>query len=156
MAQKTSWTGAALTQTDIVTYLMGEGGAWTTWTPTLTQSGSVTVTVTRATYARYGRTIHFNAVLSVTGSGTSSNEVLMSLPVTAASSAFIIGGAGYLTDASASLNYHGLPYLKTTTTVGLSPAAAAIGFGLYGTISFTAALASGDAINISGTYEAAS
>lgn len=154
MAQKTSWTGAALTQTDINTYLMGEGGAWTSFSPTLTQSGSVTVTVTRASYARYGRTIHFNAVLAVTGSGTSSNEVLMSLPVTAASSAFIVGGGGYIVDASASLNYPGLAYLKTTTTIGLVPST--VGIGLLGFNGFTAALASGDTVNISATYEAAS
>lgn len=155
MAQKTSWTGAALTQTDINTYLMGEGGAWSTWTPTLTQSGSVTVTVVWARYARYGRTIHFSAVLSVTGSGTSSNEVLVSLPVTAASSAFPVGGSGYVVDSSASTQYPGLPYLKTTTTIGLLPSATT-GLGLLGALGFTAALASGDAVAISATYEAAS
>lgn len=144
-----------LTSAQMNTYAKHTGDAWNTWTPTLTQSGSVTVTVARATYFRAGRLIHFNAVLSVTGSGTSSNEVLMSLPVTAASSAFIIGGGGYLTDASASTQYPGLPYLKTTTTIGLLPSATT-GLGLLGALGFTAALASGDVVAISATYEAAS
>jgi hypothetical protein len=156
MAQKTAWDGATLTESDINTYLMGEGGAWSTWTPTLTQSGAVTKTVTRAVYARYGRTIHFNAQLAVTGSGTSSNSVTISLPVTAASAGFITIGGGYIYDATASLNYHGLAYLLSTTTMALSPSAVGVGLGVLGTVSFTAALANGDSVNISGTYEAAS
>ena len=84
MAQKTSWNGAALTESDINTYLSGEGGAWTTWTPTLTQSGTVTATVTSAVYGRWGRLIVGQFRLSVTGTGTGSNAVTVSLPVTSA------------------------------------------------------------------------
>lgn len=155
MAQKTSWNLATLTESDINTYLMGEGGAWSSWTPTVTQSGSVTVTVTRARFARYGRKIEFYALLSVTGSGTAANEVLMSLPVTASTSAYVINGAGYIVDASATTQYPGIAFLKTTTTVGLVPSNVT-GIGLLGALGFTAGLASGDTIQISGTYEAAS
>jgi hypothetical protein len=156
LAQKTAWSAAALTESDINTYLMHEGGAWTTWTPTLTQSGSVTVTVTRATYARSGRKIEFHAQLSVTGSGTGSNAILMSLPVTAASSNHPINGTGAVTDTSASQNSSGIAYLNSTTTVGIQPAGVGLGYGLLGFVGFTAALTSGDLIHINGTYEAAS
>jgi hypothetical protein len=155
LAQKTAWDAAALTESDINTYLMHEGGAWTTWTPTLTQSGSVTVTVTRATYARSGRKIEFHASLAVTGTGTGANPILMSLPVTAASSGHPINGVGYIYDATVG-NYPGIAYLNSTTTVGLISSTAGAGLGLLGQITLTAALASGDSVFISGTYQAAS
>ena len=145
-----------LTSAQVNTYCKHTGDAWNTWTPTVTQTGSVTVTVTRATYFRAGRLIEFHATLAVTGSGTGSSQVLMSLPVTAASSGHAINGSGYITDTSASLNYSGFAYLSSTTAVGLSPAGSGVGFGLLGFVGFTAALASGDGIHISGTYQAAS
>ena len=157
MAQKTSWNAAALTESDINTYLMGEGGAWTSWTPTVTQSGSVTVTNTRSRYARYGRTIHFSLSLSVTGSGTSTNAVLVSTPVTAAASTLVIG-TGWINDTSASTYYGGVAYLASTTTIALLPSATnanGVALGQTGA-GFSAGLASGDLINISGTFEAAS
>lgn len=156
MGDKTTWNSLALPESDINTYLSHTGGAWNTWAPTLTQLGAVTVTATRATYFRAGRFIEFHATLAVTGSGTGSNSVLMSLPVPAASSGHSINGSGYITDASASTNYPGFAYLNSTTTVGLSPAGSSSGFGLLGFLTFTAALASGDGVQISGTYQAAS
>jgi hypothetical protein len=154
VAQKTAWTGAALTESDINTYLMGEGGAWTSYTPTLTQSAAVTKTVTRGVYARYGRTIHFIVSLAVTGSGTSSNMVTVSLPVTAAAAGFFVG-VGQLYDATGPTVYRGFAYLQSTTTVAIDPSNSTAA-GLLGANVFTAALASGDAVLVSGTYEAAS
>lgn len=155
MAQKTAWDGATLTESDINTYLMGEGGAWTSWTPTVTQSGSVTVTNTRSRYARYGRTIHFTAQLSVTGSGTGSNAITISLPVTAAASAQMVG-VGLLVDSSASLIYPSVLLASSTTALQMRDTTAVGADGRLGFAVFTAGLASGDTIQISGTYEAAS
>jgi hypothetical protein len=156
MAQKTAWDGASLTEADINLYLMGEGGAWTTWTPTVTQSGSVTVTNTRSRFARYGRTIHWTMDLSVTGSGTGGNAIEVSLPVAAAASAGVIGGTGLLTDSSTSDVFPFIIDPSTTTTVQLKSTSSSSGSGLLGVAVFTAALASGDIIRASGTYEAAS
>jgi hypothetical protein len=155
MGQKTSWSGAALTEADINLYLSGEGGAWTSWTPAIVQSGSVTCTVTRAKYARYGRTIHFMYQLAVTGSGTGSNAITVSLPVTAAASGFVIGG-GSLFDTSSSNIYQFLLYGSSTAVCQLwTSSTDGTGVALGQSV-FTAALASGDSINASGTYEAAS
>jgi hypothetical protein len=154
VAQKT-FTSAVLTASDVNTYLMGEGGAWTSWTPTVTQSGSVTVTVTRAKYARYGRTIHFTCQVSVTGTGTASNPIYVSLPVTAVSGVGEHGGSGYLYDSSSATYYPCVIVGATTTTfqmLGTASTAPTLGGGG----GFTAALASGDAIVVAGTYEAAS
>ncbi|MCL4295705.1 MAG: hypothetical protein KJ077_08255 [Anaerolineae bacterium] len=50
-------------------------GVWQTWTPTVVQSGSVTVTVTYARYTVIGKTVLTQVRLAVTGSGTAGNEV---------------------------------------------------------------------------------
>ena len=154
MAQKTAWNAAALTEADINLHLMGEGGAWTSWTPTITQSVNVTFTNTRSRFARYGRTIVATVNLAVTGTGTAGNIVTISLPVTAAASA-TIGGSGVLIDSSASLNYGGLVELSSTTAFAFIPSATN-GVNYLGVTGFTAALASGDIIRAIVTYEAAS
>jgi hypothetical protein len=155
MAQKTAWDGATLTESDINTYLMGEGGAWTTWTPAVYQSALVASSVTFARYARYGRTIHVVVDVQVTAAGTSSNAILITLPVTAATSGvFCIGGGSFL-DASTGSEYRGNAFLSSTTRAGLS-GADSLTAGLLGAAGFTGALASGDLIRMSFTYEAAS
>jgi len=157
MAQKTSWSGAALTESDINQYLMGEGGAWTTWTPTLTQSGTVTATVTSAVYGRWGRLIVGQFRLSVTGSGTGSNAVTVSLPVTSARTGVPVGSGGVY-DLSAVLNYTGNVSLNTTTTLGFEPQGVGVSPNPLGATGsgFTAALAAGDIVQAFFVYEAAS
>ena len=54
------------------------GAAWETWTPTVTQSGSVTCTVTYAKYAQIQKLVVASAYLTVTGTGTANNPVLVS------------------------------------------------------------------------------
>jgi hypothetical protein len=154
MAQKV-WTNEALVAADFNTYLTGEGGAWTTFTPSVVQSGSVTVTNTRSRYARWGRLIIVTAKLAVTGSGTGSNTVTVSTPVTAASTDAVLLGFGTIFDSSASLEYKGIPYLASTSTVGLVPTNSTA-TGALGANQFTAGLASGDIISIAFAYEAAS
>jgi len=155
MAQKTAWNAAALTEADINLYLMGEGGAWTSWTPTVTQSGSVTVTNTRSRFARYGRTIIATFNLSVTGTGTASNSVSVSLPVTAAASG-IASGTGALTDASASITYLAVTWIGSTTAINLFGTSTDGAGVALGSAIFTAALASGDTLQATLVYEAAS
>jgi len=155
MAQKTAWTGATLTESDINTYLMGEGGAWTTWTPTVTQLGAVSVTVTSAVYGRWGRMIVGHLRLSVTGTGTASNAVTVSLPVTSARTAVPVGSGGVY-DLSAVLNYTGHVSLNTTTTFQFEPQGLGVSPNPIGVAGFTAALAAGDIIQAFFTYEAAS
>jgi hypothetical protein len=156
MAQKTSWTGATLTESDINTYLMGEGGAWTTWTPAITQSGSVTATVTHAVYGRWGRLIVASCSLSVTGAGTGANAVTVSLPVTAARSGTTIG-VGSVFDTSASTTYTANVITPSTTTVQFYAQGTSVSTSpTLGSFSFTAALAAGDVITFQVMYEAAS
>ena len=51
--------------------------AWVDWTPTVTQSGSVTVTVTRAKYKLINKVCHLNVLLAITGAGTANNAIVI-------------------------------------------------------------------------------
>lgn len=148
-------------------YLGYSGSAWVqvmqlgarntanTWTPTVTQSGSVGVTVTHARYSRIGRLIVANCQLTCTGTGTGSNAVTVSLPVTAAVGGNIAIGSGYIYDASATTNYPAIVVANTTSVAALMPASTDSGAYL-GAAVFTAALTTPDLINLSISYEAAS
>lgn len=126
---------------------------WTAYTPTLTQSATVTKTVTYARYNRVGRMITVEVVMAVTGTGTAANAVVIGLPVTAATASTLPIGAGYIFDTSASDTIIGAAYLATTTTVQLLSARAT--GQILGTGSgFAAALAAGDGVAFSVTYEA--
>jgi hypothetical protein len=128
--------------------------AWTSYTPTLTQSGAVTKTVTYAKYVQMGKTVIVNVLLTCTGAGSAANSVVVGLPVTAAQSTNQAIGSGYLFDASVPLNYRAIVSLASATTVFLNPAASTVA-DVLGNTSFTAALASGDLISIFAMYEAA-
>lgn len=156
MATYTFSDGEVLTATLLNTYCAGEGGAWTSWTPTVTQSGSVTVTNTRSRYARYGRTIHWSIELNVTGSGSAANIISITLPVTAAS-ATSTAGSGVLVDLSAALKFGFIAEFQSTTAFVMqcTDSSAAGRLGETGA-PFAGGLASGDVIRASGTYEAAS
>lgn len=154
MAQKT-FTEEVLTASDVNTYLAGEGGAWTSWTPAVTQTGAVTVTNTRSRYARYGRTIHFSADVSVTGAGTGASTITVSLPVTAAATNAVTGITGLLVDSSSSDVFPFIADPSSTTAIQLKSTSSSSGSGRLGSAVFTAGLASGDSIRYSGTYEAA-
>lgn len=133
-------------------------GALTSWTPTITQSGAVTKTVTHGTYQRVGRRITANCLLAVTGAGTAANTVLVSLPVACAVDNMIIG-IGYLSDSSANAQYGGIVFSTSGgncfmlgTNSANSIATMTIGSGSN---TFVAALASGDAISMEVNYPAA-
>lgn len=94
-------------------------GAWPSFTPVLTQSVTVTKTVTAAKVLKLGRLVIACYYLSVTGSGTASQIVTFTLPYTAAAPVGKILGAGYIYDASAGVNYVGLVAAASTTTGAL-------------------------------------
>ena len=60
------------------------GGVWQDWTPTLSASGSMSVTsvvITRARYAIIGKVVKFMVRADFTTGGTASNSLYFTLPV---------------------------------------------------------------------------
>lgn len=93
--------------------------AWTSYTPILSQGTSTNIskTVVYAKYAKLGKIVHANVRLQSTGTGQAGQAVIVSLPVTAASSGIPAGNGGIF-DATVN-NYTGWIFLASTTTAGL-------------------------------------
>jgi hypothetical protein len=134
----------------------GSHSGWTSYTPTLTQSATVTKTVSYAKYEKIGRQVTVIVQLAITGSGTANNPVQVGLPFTAGTAAFY--GSGYITDTSAVTNYPMIAVPASTTAVQFIDSTAGTGGVLMGQTgaAFSAALAVGDGVNFGVTYEAAS
>ncbi len=147
-------TASSLARSDHVHKGIVNNDAWTAYTPTLTQSATVTKTVSYAKYQRTGRMITVQCDLSVTGAGTAANAVRIGLPFAAAYASNIVCGSGNIFDASAVTDFAGIARIATTTTVELTPCSTD-GAGNLGARVFTAALASPDSVQLFVTYEAA-
>jgi hypothetical protein len=150
MAQKT-FTSAVLTSSDVNTYLSHEGGAWTSYTPTLSQGASTNIgkTVTYSNYARAGRMITWNFKLDITGSGTSGQAVILTLPVTSVATHSVTGVGAYL-DTGAGWYPGTIIGVSTTTIALIADPAGSFGAAPVMTVANT------DTYQGSVTYEAAS
>jgi len=133
--------------------ISGIGAAWTSWTPTVTQSGSVTVTNTASRYNQIQKLVYATSYLTVTGSGTGGNNVIVSIPVTAQSNGNAMVGFGWIYDASATTIYNCTVTLENTTTAKFwySPNTTGGAFGTNPNV----ALANTDQIRFTLIYEAA-
>lgn len=126
------------------------------WTPTLTQSGTVTATVAIGRSVTIDKFVTAWFRLSVTGTGTANNQITVTLPSTAVASNASVGhGVGF--DSSTGLQWNcRLAQLSTTTFAFLftTDAGSGAALGAAGSV-MTAALASGDILSGFITYEAA-
>lgn len=127
-------------------------GALGSWTPTVTQTGSVTVTNTYSRLQRFGRYISGWFSLSVTGSGSAGTPVIVSAPLTAAQGDIPVGTA-QLYDTSSNGYFHVGLHLESTSTFSLRDASGT-GDQRLGVDNFIAGLASGDLIKGQFHYEA--
>lgn len=134
-------------------------GAWLAWTPAITQGVAVTSTVQHAKFTKFGRTVHAQARLSVTSAGTAGQSVDVTIPVVApnAGATTLSAGWGSIIDVSVA-SYIGQAFLNSSLVpqkfafVTDSSGASANAWGVAPSV----ALASGDVITFSLTYEAAS
>lgn len=114
--------GMTIYETDTDRVLVWDASAWRivrepaqSWTPTITQSATVTTTVTRANYHRVGAFVYAQADLAITGTGTAGNAIACSLPVVAIN-ADDVHGQFVVVDASAAI-YTGSIYPSSTSAV---------------------------------------
>lgn len=147
--------GHILTSADLDTLFPVGVGAWTSYTPTLTQSVTVTKTVNYARYMKVGRMVTCAVNLGVTGAGTAANAVVLGLPLTSAVASATPCGTGFIFDSSTGLAYPALVLLDSTTAVQFlstqSTGVARLGAGG----SWALALANADSVNAVFTYESA-
>lgn len=137
-----------------------ESTAWTSYTPSLRTNGG-TVTLgngsSAGSYKLIGKTCHFRAKFTI-GSTTSigANEIVIGLPVQAASSEYTFAGAA-LDNGNAWYEITGVGlYIGSTTEFAMIAKSNGTGSSSQGVSnSFPFSLLDGDYITISGTYEAA-
>lgn len=135
-------------------------GVWTdvaAGSVVITQGATPTKTVAYAAWRRTGRSILYQGIATFTGAGTSSNAIVLGLPVTmrTAAGGFIrpIGGA-ILFNASDGLYYFMSALATTTTTAQFITTNTAIA-NYAGIAGFAEALASTDSLSWNIEYESA-
>lgn len=107
--------GQRIYETDTNTLLYYNGTAWViesepaqAYTPTLTQSATVTKTVDEGTYQRSNGRCRGNARLAVTGAGTINNQIRVGLPVAHDHPAGVVIGTFLAYDANATTFFTGV------------------------------------------------
>jgi hypothetical protein len=89
-------------------------GVWTAYTPVLSQNGTRTATVNYAEYSQINKLVFCNVDLTCTTTGSASNAINVTLPVTATSS--VSAGTGLFYDSSGT-DVQVLSVLSGTTQV---------------------------------------
>ncbi len=127
-------------QDDANTVTYYTGAAWVilseptqAWTPTVTHSGSVAKTTNWAWYKRTGDLYEAQCKLSFTGSGTSTNAILVSTPLTQVDAS----GSFIFYDSSNSFYRVGNVLPNSTTTYSLAIDSGADLYGIAGTDGIT-------------------
>lgn len=140
--------GTALTQAEYEA-TTAHTMTWADWTPTVTQSVSVTVTVTEAKYAIIGKVCHIYAKLTCTSAGTAANDIIIGGQPAAAQPAVtgLDAGVGHVLD-NGSANYRGILNIRGTTDFRLIDTSSRVEIGTNPNF----ALANTDTIDFSATY----
>lgn len=130
------------------------GLAWTAFTPTVAQSGAVTVTTNIARYRILGKFVACQMVLTVSNAAgaVAANNVVVTIPAAIqARTAGVLCGEMQILDSGTAF-YVGAAQFATATTI---TAQANAQTAPLGSASFTAALAVSDVIYFNGTWEIA-
>jgi hypothetical protein len=97
------------------------GEAWTSYTPTVTQGVGVTATVVTARYTEVNKVVFVQVFLTFTSSGTASNQIIISAPVTSSAAATdgnfggAVGAGGFFKSAT-TVETNVTVNLRNTTT----------------------------------------
>lgn len=128
--------------------------AWTSYTPTWTQSATITKTVARAAYMKIGRLVVVNGILVATSAGVANNPIIVTLPFAPVGSGPV--GSSFLNDTGTAF-YSGNVYITGTgSNVQFMNGGSSTAFWGQTGGGFTAAIASGDVLYWTATYEATS
>lgn len=161
------YTGQSIYETDTGYYKDYSGtawedghrvGQWSNWpvAPVITQGVNVTYTNNQARYTKVGRQVTAIFVGQVTGAGSAATDVSVSIPFLAATfsaNPFGTVGVGGIFDTSAGSFFKGTAIIVAGNQVRFR-ATSSTGAGTLGSETFTAALAAGDTLDFTITYEA--
>lgn len=131
-------------------------GAWQDYTPTWTQSATITKTVNWARYTQLNKLVIVSIKMTASSAGTASNAIKIGLPVNASSNNHLMGTAIYTSTTPINQPLFAI-YDSTSTVVFLPTAAADTPTDYLGTSGYAVAItvASGAIMYMNLTYEAA-
>jgi hypothetical protein len=98
---------------------LNSAGAWQDYTPTWTQSATITKTVNWARFTQLNKLVQGSIKMTASSAGTANNKILVGLPVGASTNNFIIG-INNLFDASSTNDFiwdAGSTYFESSTTM---------------------------------------
>lgn len=142
-------------------------GAWQDYTPSWTQSATISKTVNWARYSQFNKIVMGSVKMTATSAGTASNKILVGLPVAASSNNFVMGIYNYVDSGAIILlnNAAFSVFYETSTTVSLGWRSPTSNSGWYAETDVrlgqadgtrgSITVASGDVIYIQFMYEAA-
>lgn len=100
---------------------LNAAGTWQSYTPTWTQSATITKTTNWARYMEFNKIIVGSVKMTASSAGTANNKILVGLPVSASANNFIIGSI-VLTDASSNSKLiFGPAFYESSTTMAFYP-----------------------------------
>jgi hypothetical protein len=131
-------------------------GTWTAWTPQVDQGATTNIakTINVARYHLIGKFYEFEFRLAITGTGTASNKVTVTLPVTSKFAGLLPVGWGSIKDVSATQEYTRTLMLDAGSSTKMVWQNVSDFLGGPGG-GFTAAIASGDILTGNGFGEVA-
>ena len=111
-------SGQVLTAAELNT-----AGAWQSYTPTFTQSATITKTVNWARYTELNKWVQGSVKMTASSAGTANNKVLVGLPVNASTNNFIIGSMVFYNDSETNkYRWTGLnAFFETASTMSFTP-----------------------------------
>ena len=104
---------------------LNAAGTWQDYTPSWTQSATITKTVNFARYTQFNKIVMGSVKMTATSAGTANNKVLVGLPVAASSNQFILGTMNFYDDSATDKFSFGVPFsvfYETSTTIAFSNA----------------------------------
>lgn len=79
---------------------LNSAGSWQDYTPTWTQSATITKTTNWARYTQLGKWVQGSIKMTASSAGTANNKILVGLPVSASTNNFIIGQMMFFDDST--------------------------------------------------------
>jgi hypothetical protein len=139
---------------------LNSAGVWQDYTPSWTQSATISKTVNWARYVQLGKWVQGSVKMTATSAGTATNEIRVGLPVAASSNNSILGNAQTIAASDSQFSTFWVFY-SSSTVCNFSPTDAGIGgsavrfWGVSTTADAVNTVASGDIIYMQFCYEAA-
>ncbi len=137
---------------------LNTAGVWNDYTPTWTQSATITKTTNWARYTQLNKLVIANLKMTASSAGTASNAIKVGLPIVASANNFYVGTAFFVSSGGATIPLVSV-FDTSSTVVFLSSADTDSLTDYFGLSGFSPGggrtLASGDVIHCQFMYEAA-